>query len=79
MTLKTLENGMVADDFSFKTKFGPYTDALVMTPEEYAALTPEQIVQMKSDRVSRWVESVEIASQEVSPESTEEPTPDTEG
>lgn len=67
MTLKTLENGMVADDFSFKTKFGPYTDALVMSPEDYAALTPEQITQMKVDRVNNWVASVEMASQEAPP------------
>jgi hypothetical protein len=55
MTVTTLENGQISDAFSFETAYGRFSDALVMTPDEYAALTTEDIDTLKQARLDRWL------------------------
>ena len=43
---------------SEKTAFGEFNDALYFSPEEYAALTEQQIAEAKKARVDAWVEAV---------------------
>jgi len=55
MTATTLENGLVSDAFSFETQYGRFSDALVMTADEYAALSDEAITALKQARLDRWL------------------------
>ena len=55
MTATTLENGLVSDAFSFETQYGRFSDALVMTADEYAALTDAEIAALKQTRLDNWL------------------------
>lgn len=50
-----MENNLIS--FRFQIGEAPYlySDALVMTQEEYDALTPEQIAAMQQERYDRWL------------------------
>ena len=54
MTIKQLEDGRVSDDFEIGTESLVLKDAIVMLPEDYAALTPDEIVAMKQARYDKW-------------------------
>lgn len=50
---------MKNDLISFRFQIGEapylYSDALIMTQEEYDVLTPEQIAAMQQERYDRWL------------------------
>ena len=55
MSINVLENGWVQDSFELKHDvYGLYRDAIVMPPEEYNALTPDEITVMKQQRLDNW-------------------------
>ena len=55
MSTTTLENGWISDVFQFESAYGIYQDAVVMPPEEYNALTPEEITIIKQERFNTWL------------------------
>lgn len=59
-------------DFEVQTEHGMYRDALYFTDEEYAALTEDDIEQLKQTRVDNWIAvitapPVEVVEEEVQP------------
>lgn len=50
---------MISIPFRFETKYGAYSDTLWFTEEEYAALSEEQIEEMKQQRVANWINLIE--------------------
>jgi hypothetical protein len=48
----------ISVSFSVSTPYGQFNDAISHTPEEWAALTPEQFDAEKAARVANWVEIV---------------------
>jgi hypothetical protein len=46
---------MQSINFQFETQYGLFSDALVLSDEEAAALTAEQIEAMKQQRLSNWL------------------------
>jgi len=55
MAIKQLEDGRIADDFEMGVDPFIFKDALVMTPDAYAALTVEEIAAMKQSRYDNWI------------------------
>lgn len=55
MGIKYLEDGRISDDFEIGTEPHILKDALVMTPEAYAALTVAEIAAMKLARYDNWI------------------------
>ena len=45
--------------FQFDTRYGQFSDALVLTDEELAALTQVDIEAMKQQRLTNWIAVVE--------------------
>lgn len=45
--------------FEFNTKYGQFSDVLVLSNEELAALTEADIEAMKQQRLANWVEIIE--------------------
>lgn len=54
MAVITLEDGRISDSFAITMHGQTYTDAIVMEPDEYNALTPEEIEAMKQARFDNW-------------------------
>jgi hypothetical protein len=52
---------MAKIDFSFETKYGVFSDALNLSAEEEAALTPEDIEALKQQRLTNWLGIIEAA------------------
>lgn len=68
MSINVLENGWVQDSFELTHDvYGVYRDALVMDPEEYNALTEEQIAAMKQQRFDNWVSHIDESSNQEEP------------
>jgi hypothetical protein len=66
MSINVLENGWIQDSFELTHDvYGVYRDALVMDPEEYNALTEEQIAAMKQQRLDNWVAVITAPSEDV--------------
>jgi hypothetical protein len=55
MGIVYLEDGRMADEFKIGTEPYVLSDALVMRPEEYALLTPDEIAAMKQSRYDNWI------------------------
>lgn len=57
MTITVMDNGWISDSFTIG---GPpsYTGAIVMPPDQYNALTADQIEVMKQERYDKWVAMV---------------------
>ena len=64
MTITVMDNGWISDSFTIG---GPpsYTDAIVMPPDQYNALTADQIEAMKQERYDKWVAMIAEASAEI--------------
>lgn len=63
MAVNTLENGWIQDVFQFShEQYGSYCDAIVLPPEEYNALTADQLAAMKQARFDKWVAHITNAS-----------------
>ena len=54
MGIVYLEDGRMADEFEIGTEPYVLKDALVMRPEDYALLMPDEIVAMKQARYDKW-------------------------
>lgn len=54
MAIVQLDDGRIADQFQIGTEPYVLSDALVMRPEDYALLTPDEIVAMKQSRYDNW-------------------------
>ena len=54
MTITVLDNGWISDSFTIGES-PPYNDAIVMPPDQYNALTLDQIEAMKQERYDSWV------------------------
>lgn len=63
MTITVMDNGWISDSFTIG---GPpsYTGAIVMPPDQYNALTADQIEAMKQERYDKWVAMITEASAE---------------
>ena len=55
MAIKVLEDGRIADEFEIGEEPHVLKDALVMRPEDYDALTPDEIIAMKQARYDNWI------------------------
>jgi hypothetical protein len=55
MGIVYLEDGRMADEFEIGTEPYVLSDALVMRPEDYALLTPDEIAAMKQSRYDNWI------------------------
>jgi hypothetical protein len=55
MGIVYLEDGRMADEFEIGTEPYVLKDALVMTPDAYALLTPDEIATMKQSRYDNWI------------------------
>ena len=55
MGIVYLEDGRMADEFEIGTEPYVLKDALVMTPDAYALLTPDEIAAMKQSRYDNWI------------------------
>ena len=63
MALEVLDNGMVSDRFEFASQYGDYKDALVMTQQEYDALTEAEISALKQERFDNWLKIFETPAE----------------
>jgi len=55
MAIVQLEDGRIADEFEMGDEPHVLKDALVMRPQDYEALTPEEIQAMKQRRYDNWI------------------------
>ena len=55
MAIVQLEDGRIADEFEMGEEPHVLKDALVMRPQDYEALTPEEIQAMKQRRYDNWI------------------------
>jgi hypothetical protein len=55
MGIVYLEDGRMADEFKIGAEPYVLSDALVMRPEDYALLTPDEIAAMKQTRYDNWI------------------------
>ena len=55
MAIIYLEDGRISDQFQIGTDPYIFNDALVMMPEEYEKLTPDEIAAMKQARYDNWI------------------------
>jgi hypothetical protein len=55
MAIKQLEDGRIADEFEIGDEPRVLKDALVMLPDDYAALTPDEVQAMKQSRYDNWI------------------------
>lgn len=55
MAIIYLEDGRISDQFQIGTDPYIYNDALVMMPEEYEKLAPDEIAAMKQARYDNWI------------------------
>ena len=59
MAVTTLDNKLIQDTFSFDSKYGTYSDAIVMSEEEYNALSAAEIDAIKQQRFNNWILNIE--------------------
>jgi len=64
MTITVLDNGWISDSFTIG-ELPSFTDALVMPPNQYNALTTDQIEAMKQERYDKWIAMIKEASAEI--------------
>ena len=62
-----MEKIMIQIMFSEKTKYGEYSDALYLTPENYATMKKEDIDGLKQERINNWIKIIEIPPVMVEP------------
>ena len=55
MAIVQLEDGRIADEFEMGDEPHVLKDALVMRPQDYEALTPDEIQAMKQRRYDNWI------------------------
>ena len=55
MPIKYLEDGRIADEFQIGEEPNILSDALVMDPADYEALTADEIAAFKQARYDNWI------------------------
>jgi hypothetical protein len=55
MAIVYLDDGRMADEFEIGSEPYVLKDALVMMPDVYALLTPDEIAAMKQARYDNWI------------------------
>ena len=55
MAVKVLEDGRIADEFQVGEEPNILSDALVMDPADYEALTADEIAALKQARYDNWI------------------------
>jgi hypothetical protein len=55
MGIVYLDDGRLADQFQMGNEPYVLSDALVMRPEHYEKMTPEEIAAMKQSRYDNWI------------------------
>jgi hypothetical protein len=58
--------------FQFDTKYGQFSDALVLTDEELAELSESDIEAMKQQRLTNWIAVIENPQEYIEPETPQE-------
>lgn len=66
MAIVQLDDGRIADQFQIGTEPYVLNDALVMQPDVYAALSPEDIQAIKQKRYDNWYAIVTAPPVEIS-------------
>jgi len=64
MAVITLEDGLISDSFTMGDA-PMFSDALVMTADQYNALTADEIAAMKQQRYDNWLALVTSVSQDM--------------
>ena len=54
-------------NFSFETEFGVFSDAIVLSDEEMATITQEQVDAIKQTRLDNWLAIVNSPAVEEAP------------
>jgi hypothetical protein len=67
MPIKYLEDGRIADEFQIGEEPNILSDALVMDPADYEALTADEIAAMKQARYDDWIAIVTAPPTEEAP------------
>lgn len=55
MVIKVLDDGRIADEFQIGQEPNILSDALVMYPADYEALTADEIASIKQARYDSWI------------------------
>jgi hypothetical protein len=64
-TRSLIKTKMNSIPFQFDTKYGQFSDALVLTDEELAELSESDIEAMKQQRLSNWIAVIETPQEYV--------------
>jgi hypothetical protein len=67
MAIVQLEEGRIADEFEMGEEPHVLKDALVMRPQDYEALTPDEIQAMKQRRYDNWIAIITAPAVEETP------------
>jgi hypothetical protein len=62
MNIETLETGMISIRYMRTNGVFQFTDSIIMTAEEFAVATPEDITVMQDQRFAQWLENVTVSS-----------------
>jgi hypothetical protein len=54
LTVETLEDGRISIPYTRKRERQTFSDAIVLDPDDYQAMTEEQIVAMMDQRFDNW-------------------------
>lgn len=65
-------------NFQFDTKYGQFCDALILTDEEFAALSESDIEAMKQQRLTNWIAVIETPQEYIDVQAVELETPQSE-
>ncbi|KPK13930.1 MAG: hypothetical protein AMJ56_00310 [Anaerolineae bacterium SG8_19] len=64
MAVTILENGWISDAFVLGDGPLVYSDAIVLPPEQYNALSPDEIAALKQQRYDNWIAIINTPPQE---------------
>lgn len=59
MAVTKIDDVLISDTFLFESKYGSYSDAIVMSEEEYNKLSEEDIAAIKQQRFDNWINHIE--------------------
>lgn len=64
MSITVLENGWISDSFEKGVAPLTYSDAIILPPDQYNALTPDEIEALKDQRYQNWLAIINAPPQE---------------
>ena len=62
MNINVLDNGDISIPYMRSNSKYQFTDAIILKPDDFAILTPDDIKTMQDNRFTTWLEHVETAS-----------------